>query len=683
MELCGGDGSGGLWLLAVPAAVSVPKSMASEGFSRARVGVSSTQGGESDCVSPEMEKCSSLLSYKGPINGSEPSSYIKKTDTGLCKSSSHHPRLPKEDVPQELNHGHASNRVSLIAGFEEKQLQGKAGKSPRNVNGCSRRPRLLQVENQMPQAEFSDMSAASDKLGSILLKCSNAEKTQITRTKSNLNSKRGDRRSSRGDLVKAKCDSGAVSSNLASGGSNVLGMYGLKHDVHNVTQLLGDISLNELLDRNYRCHIYGEEKGKKTTSMRDNILDSVRKAFSILRVRGPGQRQQPEDASVDLDKKPSLLSTPSSSVANGTEPEAENHQPPDLSSGDIVQESSIKVEVLADSTDFPFQPIDILEHLVLSAPKDLESLLQDATKLAAPSRCSDPRSAKTTSLRISLPQFPWSHGYNGHCKSNADASKFACKSVCQGRWVRIANTSSFFGGGTDRLADLGSLSYDPSLVPLRQVKYSIPEMGSTSSLPSLPGVEQASSSGICQTASFSPHDSGTSNCKVDALHSPRLLTAAQTLCDIASCSSSQDPNGITKWPKQPSEKAMKARKFKSSEKHEDLSMPKSATASNDVVGIMGHTSSFKKPKLPVIEKKEDSSYMNSIRVSNYWPAPRSSRSSPTRFARDAIAEARHSNGNFVRQSLLIPPPPRVLDKSSHGQQKPRKVVPMDWSWTKG
>ncbi|GAB2296764.1 hypothetical protein Dimus_030870 [Dionaea muscipula] len=125
--------------------------------------------------------------------------------------------------------------------------------------------------------------------------------------------------------------------------------------------------------------------------------------------------------------------------------------------------------------------------------------------------------------------------------------------------------------------------------------------------------------------------------------------------DIAS-RSSQDSNGIMKWPKQPSRKAMKERKFKSNEILEDLLTPKSETTFDDVVGIMSHSSPFKKPKRPQIEKKEDLGHVNSIRVANYWLAPRSSRSSPIRLPRDVIAEAGHSNGNFVRRSLFIPPP---------------------------
>ncbi|GAB2296762.1 hypothetical protein Dimus_030868 [Dionaea muscipula] len=110
-----------------------------------------------------------MSDFSGPGNGSESFSCIKKTDREQCRSRSHLPKLPKEEMPRELNHGHVDNHA-LLAGFEEKQLQVKAGKSLRNGNDCFKRPRILQVEEQMSQAEVSEIKAASDKLGSILAK---------------------------------------------------------------------------------------------------------------------------------------------------------------------------------------------------------------------------------------------------------------------------------------------------------------------------------------------------------------------------------------------------------------------------------------------------------------------------------------------------------------------------------
>ncbi|GAB2224651.1 hypothetical protein Droror1_Dr00005416 [Drosera rotundifolia] len=660
--------------------------MGSEGFGVARVSVGGESEGVEVVLGSKIEKCGLVLGHRGHENFSESSSCIKKTDTESCRSSNYLPRRPKDDMTHELNHGRLSNPVFLIAGSEEKQLQGKTVNSSRNGNCSLKRLKMLQVENPMSQADVSDMNPASDKQGLVLTKCANTEKTQMMRTKSNLNSKRSERRNSKAALVKGKCDPGVTSFNLATGGSSSFGLYGLKPETHDITHLLDDISLNELLDGSYNCPNYGEDKGKGTAGTSDNIMDSVKKAFSILRVRGSGHRQQPDDVSFGINKKASGLSSTSGlTVANSTEPEAEHHQVLDLSSSDIVQKSCINAEVIDDPADIVLQPGDVLEQLMLPSPKDLEFLLHDTAKLAAPSKISDPRSAKTTPHRLSLPPLPWSHGNNGHCKSNYDASKLSCRSVCQGRWVRITNTSSFFGGGTNCSVELGSLAYDSSLVPAGQVKYSFPLIGITSSFPSIPGYDQASSSGVCKTASSSCTEPISSmDCKVNDPQSPRLLIAAQTLFDIARQSSCQDPNGMTKWLNNSSPKAMKARKMSSTNESVERSVSRSETTYKDLSRLIGPSNPFKKPKLPMIEKKGDFSQMNPSRMRNYyWPPPTSSRSSPIRFSqRDNVAGERYSNGTTARQLIMIPPPPRVPDKSNNGQQKPRKVVPMDWARTR-
>ncbi|GAB4834481.1 hypothetical protein Ancab_032737 [Ancistrocladus abbreviatus] len=674
--------------LAFPAAVAVSKLMGSDTSGGARVTVGDAEACESDCVpifvNPKIEKCSSVLSHGGHVTTSESSSAIKKTDAESCWSTSQLPRSMKEDMPQELNHGGMSSPVVLTPGSEEKQLQGKGGKVPRSGNGCFKRPRMPRVENMMSQAEV-DMKAASDKFGTLSVKCSNGEKSQTMRTKSSLNSKRGDRRSSKVP-VRAKSENfspkaGSVGFNSAPGGSNAFGIYGLKSDVHDGTKLMDDISLNELLEGSYQCPTFSKDKGKKAASMHENILDAVRKACSVLRVQGPVLGKQSEEVDIGLNKKTPLLpSTSSSCVASGTDGDQENNQAPDLSSFGKSQESCIKVKAPADSGNPPlFLPGDILERLALPSPKDLESLLQDAAKPAASLRYSDPRSSKPISYCLGLPPFPWSHNFNGHCKSNSEAAKLSNRSTCQGRWVRMQYTPSFLGGGTECFTNLGSLSYDSSLVPAGRLKYALPESASASTYISVPQFEPVSSSAVCPTASQSPHESGSSvDCRLNGLHSPIVLAAAQTLCDIANQCWKNDPNGIMKWPKWPSQKAMKARKFKSSGKSEDHLQPKSEMILNFIVRTEDHVTRSKKPKHCMTEKKEDFSHINAIRGPNYWSAPRSSRSSPIRGSRDSVVEAKQCNGNFEKQPFILPPLARVLDKPSHGQQKLRKVVPMDW-----
>lgn len=134
-----------------------------------------------------------------------------------------------------------------------------------------------------------------------------------------------------------------------------------------------------------------------------------------------------------------------------------------------IQDSCSKPDTPANPLDLPlYQPKDILKRLVLAEPKDLESLLLDAAKSSVSSRnTSDLRPGKQMSRKVSLAPFPWSHTYSGHCRTNSDAIKLpATRSTCQGRWVRIGNVSSSPRNSTDCLANLESLTYDQSLVPL-------------------------------------------------------------------------------------------------------------------------------------------------------------------------------------------------------------------------
>lgn len=133
-----------------------------------------------------------------------------------------------------------------------------------------------------------------------------------------------------------------------------------------------------------------------------------------------------------------------------------------------VQDSGSKLKTSANILDFPlYQPKDILEHLTLPPPKDLEVLLQDAAKPAAASRNnSDLRLGKPVSHRGCLPPFSWSNASSGHCKSNSDAVKLSTsRTTCQGRWVKIENPITSLETTSCFLSELKSLTYDHSLVP--------------------------------------------------------------------------------------------------------------------------------------------------------------------------------------------------------------------------
>ena len=164
-------------------------------------------------------------------------------------------------------------------------------------------------------------------------------------------------------------------------------------------------------------------------------------------------------------------------------------------------------------------------------------------------------------------------------------------------------------------------------------------------------------------------------------HCPRLLAAAQTLCDIATKSLRQNPNGITRWLKNPSQKAMKAHKTKSIEKPEEIYVTPSSVSGSDklVRSDVDQIIPSKRPKLSVVENKKDLSHINGVRKGPIaWSTPRSSRSSPGKSLRDSVVKIRHSTANVVKPPFTIHPPATVLDKPCNSQRKLRKLMPVEW-----
>lgn len=676
--------------LAIPMEVSVAKLMGSEVLVGARVCATEGEARESDRVSPfcapKILEWSSLISDRGISSASESYSQIKKTDTELYRVNNLLSRLETEDSSRGLDHGIISGSTASISGSEGKPIQRKLGKVQRNGNSPFKKLRMSQADNLLLQAETDDAKIEWDKLGSQLVKCSNADKSQVGQQKSAINGRRGDRRNSKVP-VKAKYDSFLLRAGLptfspASGGSNAFGMHGLKPDVHDVTKLIDDISLDKLLDGSYTFPNLSKDTGNKAANVNENILDSVMKACSILRLQGLQQNKQTEETDVHVDKKTPLLSSPSNTSAADSPDGDQSSLATGLSKCSKDQESCMEATAPADmynGTCF-YQPRDILERLALPPPKDLESLLQEAVK-PAPALKLDSRSPKPLSTRVSLPPFTWSHSFNGHHKSNNDAIKASHRNTCQGRWARIRSGVSIItgGGGTESFVDMDSFTYDDSLIPPGKLKYILPE------------IERSSSTVVAQHCS--QHNVTSAECSTvpqpsSALHCPRVVAAAQTLCDMATHSSKPNSNGILKWPKLPSQKAMKARKSRSSEKpEEEFPIPKSETTHlYEVRGGEKGSSSTKKPKLSVVERRQDFSHIQTVIGLTSVCAPRSSRSSPLKFSKDSVGEARTSNnGGFSKPPFtVLPPPPRVLDRSTQNNphNKVRKVAQMDWNRTR-
>ncbi|XP_057967541.1 uncharacterized protein LOC131157421 isoform X2 [Malania oleifera] len=684
--------------LPVPAAgsVAVPKLMGSEGFGRVGVTVKGVQareaGAVSIVVSPAIDRCNSLSCQKDGVstaNTSESASWNKIVDAEFCRHAGQPSNFRGKAPSEELCCESTNNSLLSIPGPEVKQLQQKVGKVSRSSSGCTKRLRAALTEDSISQSGDDIFS----KLGSYSTKCTIPDKTQAVKQKNNLNGKRGDKRNCKVP-TKTKYDSyspktGLVSFNSAAGGNNFFGIYGLKSDVHDVAKHEDELSLNELLDGSYKIPSLGKDKGRKAVNSNENILQAVRKACSILQLQRPVRSQNfPETDNSFCRKMSTCLFSSGSCVATTVNSDEGDACCADPSTSDKIEDSCSKHKTPANKTNFlSNEPKDVLERLALPPPKDLESLLLDAAKPVVSSRNSiDLCLGKPISLRAGLPPFPWSHAFGGHCKSNSDAAKSSTnRNTCQGRWMKIGNAATAVGGVADCFSDLDSLTYDDGLVP-SGLKLGPTGNEKTSFMSiSLSWCEQGPSpSATCSKVSQVPLESGGSlKDQESAVHSPRLLAAAHTLYDIATRSSKQDAHGMIRWPKIPSQKAMKARKPKSNERPDEIfAMPQPVVRLDNLVEVANQIMPSKKPKLSATEKKKDLGLANIIRGPMNWSTPRSSRSSPNKSFKESFPEIKHFNAN-PKQPSIISPTTRVLDKACNSQQKLRKLVPMDWSRGRG
>ncbi|KAI3987903.1 hypothetical protein MKX01_021017 [Papaver californicum] len=319
------------------------------------------------------------------------------------------------------------------------------------------------------------------------------DKARAVKQKHGLDGKRSDRKKFKPPM-KTKLDSffsknGITSSNSSSGGNGILGIYGLKSDIHAVTRHVDELSLNEILDGSYKCPILSQSKGRKSANTTDNILHSVRKVCSILK---PQRAPEPSQKDVDLGsgsiKMEACLSDTGFCSSRREESDKEDR---DLHG----ETSSCKIEDFHKKcldAKLLHQPNVILERLSFLPVKDLDSLLHDTAKPGVSSRVSpDIKAVKGTSQRYRLPPFYWSHSFTGSCKTNVDGSKLTNRSsACQSRWVRIGSTACPQGDNTGCFADLDSFACDYNLISLKQLNLGLSEKEPTSASINFPWTEQ-------------------------------------------------------------------------------------------------------------------------------------------------------------------------------------------------
>ncbi|XP_042506054.1 uncharacterized protein LOC122082505 isoform X2 [Macadamia integrifolia] len=732
--------------LSLPAVVPVSKLLNAEGFS---------SGGVTKVEEAEVRKAESgsIFRTPPPINGwisscspkdlmcavttseQDSASRHRKAEVELCRDEKKDSKFQGENITEHC--GNVNTSLFMSHKSAGKYCNRKAGKGER-TSPCSKRQRTGQLEDTMNHDGIDDKNVISEKPESSQAKSTFAEKSRVVKQK---HGRDGKRVKGKNKLDPFFPKGGLLSSNSSVGGKSVLGIYGLKSDVHDVTKHVDELPLNELLDGSYECSNICQDTGKKVANTNENILHSVRKAYSILQLKRPVQSQNSFELDSDSNRKapPWLVISGSCGTSSMDCDKVVNNMANFTSSSEIHDSCSKLGPSVNVNNPSLLQPKDILERLALPPAKDLDSLLLDVSKPAVPSRSStDVRPSKLTSKRVGLPPFSWSHSISVPCKTNTDVGKLCTtKSTSQGRWVRIGSAASSLGNACGGFSDLDSLTYDLSLIPSRglklgrsedekgpsvHVKPSWQEPSSSARLyPSshIPEAEQdmkyqgngdilkdnfvkkeqskiESNDGCTNNRYCSPSKSAVGDCNgllsnllisensKQAVHSPRLLAAAQILCEIASDFRKQTQNnGKNRWPKKPSQKSMKACKSKSSTGKAVVSVAtKLVTGSHDLVKVAHQMIQSKPSKFYTADKNKDLVYTNNLGKGLIkWPTgptPTSSISSPTKLERVTVADSKLSNTDMVNLLGMKSFSTRVLEKACNSNQKPRKPLTVDW-----
>ncbi|KAI3468679.1 hypothetical protein Pfo_025342 [Paulownia fortunei] len=604
------------------------------------------------------------------VSASSPAFWSKIPDSELCRDGYKSSRLQDDDASKD--HGLGNTNSPLTFGLDAKVALQKSGKRVKSNGKCGRRSGMLQVKVSKSKAGLHDVSGISTALAASPASCNISEKTKVAKQKNSYNCRCGEKRNSK--VHKNRCDSfslksGLVGFNSTAGGNNFFGVYGLKSDVFDIKKHVSELSLDELLRGRYNYPSIAKEKSKKAANSNNSLLQSVRKTCSILQDQKVFQAQKYAEINSSGIHKVSTGLMTASSVACQTDCNNGDSCTAELPSSDKVKKSGDKIKTSNSVANSPlYLPKDILGRLALPPPKDLDSLLSDASKATSSSKsCVDPRLGKPFIQRIGLPPFPWSHSFSGANKLGADSVKLSTsRTMCHGRWFKVKNSTTLQKGSVDLVLGFESLAFDQSLVPKVNLTSEHPENGTA------PVERVLSSSGACST-SRTPADE----------QSP-TYAAAKTLCDMATYSSKENLYATVKWLKKPSQTAMRAWNLKASEKSSKLfDAPKSTMRSHNpvIVGDDGFPS--KKLRLSTDVTTACIGHTDYVkRGTLHRSAPQSVASPPRKLFRETDAGKDSLGIKFVNKSYMMKPP-RSADRPSGSQQKLRKVFPVKWSRPEG
>ncbi|PIN01559.1 hypothetical protein CDL12_25934 [Handroanthus impetiginosus] len=593
------------------------------------------------------------------VNVSAPAFWRKIPDSEVCVEVCQPSSLHSCDAANDRGLGSISSHPSTLD-LDAKAVLQKSGKVVRNNSGSTKKSGMVQMEVSKSKPGLRDVNGISLELASSSASCNISEKNQLVKQKNNSASRRGDKRNCK-VKHKSRCESfslrnGLVGFNSAAGGNNYFGIYGLKPDVFDITKYVNEPSLDELLHGSDSCPCVAKDKGKKAANSNNNLLQSVRKACSVIQAQKVLQSQNCAEIDNCIQKVSSGLVTVSSAGGH-TDGEKRDGCTADLPSPDKVQESDDKIK-MSNVVDSPLcEPKDVLERLALPPPKDLDLLLSDASRSTFSSKNNtDPRLGKQVSHRSGLPPFPWSHSFSGH-KLGSDAVKLSTsRTICQGRWVKVQNSVALQKGSADLLVNFESLTFDECLVPPLNLASEHPQNELAQSERVL------SAFGACAISKV-PTDS----VKPDE-HSPSHV-AAQTLLDMAA-SLMENPSATVKLLKKPPQAAIKTSKLKAIERPDklfDASKSTTRPINPSKVGDDG----FPSKKLRV-SADVTNTYVNHTEPVRkrmlHWSTPVSVKTPPKKLFRDSSTSTDNYGMNIVKKPFIMKPP-RGTDKSSSNQLK--------------
>ncbi|KAK4435411.1 hypothetical protein Salat_0704500 [Sesamum alatum] len=343
--------------------------------------------------------------------------WCKNPDSELCTEGCESSRLKDDATSKE--HGLGNGKSHLILALEAEVSLQKCGELKKSSSRCTKRSGIVQMELPKSKVGLHDVNEVSNGLASSPASC------------------------------------------------HISGIYGLRSEVIDITKYVNKLSLDELLRGRHDYPSIAKDKRKNVSNSNNNFFQSFRKACSVLHDQKVHQIRKCAEIDSSFIQQ---VSTGSMTILVVRQTKLttteERVLTAELPSSDKVKESGDEIKLSKSVSDFPlYLPKDILERLALPPPKDLDSLLFDASKTTSSSKgCCDSCLGKTFFQRTALPSFPWSHSFTGHSQKGP---------VCS-------------------VWDIESLTFDQNLVPNVNLTSETPDQ-------TVPAEWVLSSSGACST----------------------------------------------------------------------------------------------------------------------------------------------------------------------------------------